>query len=548
MVDSATLAYKYNGKLNDLRDGVIKSCEKMSLSIKDELIKEDEFRLIVSQKINILSTNWPVKFEITAERIGPSFTLIIKGDSIMGSITQSSNNSAKANELLTLIKIYASNETFFNEKIVEKNKETEDIDVKVVEFKICHKCQYKLPLMANYCRICGKDQSKIAKETDLNINIISNEKIKILNNEKENKKDPDESNIKLKEKEINKNESAQLNIQLQKAREDLELKIKEKEIYQKKIEQEQSEEIDRINESHQRVLVEQKKASEAQEIERQAHINKLELEKSEAIKDKEAESKKLTIEKEAASAEIARINAEKIRIENEKNEAYRKSLREKEEASAEIARINAENIRIENEKNEVSIKSMHEKEAASAEISRIIGEKTKLENEKKEYEKKYEKSQANIRKTYIAIFFILGIVGFAFYKFSLKNGGEISTRTSTPLNDKVKEVFIATADNTETSGTKENHKQNVKEENSFAPSFNCAKASTEVERLICGDRELSSLDVELNQLYQKVIESGKDAEGLKISQVEWRKSVRNKCEDKDCLVTAYKQRNSDLSN
>jgi uncharacterized protein YecT (DUF1311 family)/ribosomal protein L40E len=548
MVDSATLAYKYNGKLNDLRDGVIKSCEKMALSIKDELIKEDEFRLIASQKINIISTNWPVKFEITAERIGQSFTLIIKGDSIMGSITQSSNNSAKANELLTLIKIYASNETLLNEKIVEKNKETEDIDVKEIEFKICHKCQYMLPLMANYCRICGKDQSKLAKETDLNINVISYEKIKLINNEKEDKKDIDDSNIKLKEKEINENESAQLNIQLQKAREDLELKIKEKEIYQKKIEQEQSEEIDRINESHQRVLVEQKIASESQEIERQAHINKLELEKSEAIKDKEAESKRLTIEMETASAEIARINAANIKIENEKNEAYRKSLQEKETASAEIARINAENIRIENEKNEVSIKSLQEKEAASAEISRIIGEKTKLENEKIEYAKKYEKSQANIKKTYIAIFFILMIAGFAFYKLIFKNGAEISTRTSTPLNDKAKEVVTPAAANAETSGITETHKPIVKEESSFAPSFNCSKASTEVESLICGDRELSSLDVELNQLYKKAIESGKDVEGLKISQVEWRKSIRNKCEDKDCLVTAYKQRNSDLSN
>ena len=36
-----------------------------------------------------------------------------------------------------------------------------------------------------------------------------------------------------------------------------------------------------------------------------------------------------------------------------------------------------------------------------------------------------------------------------------------------------------------------------------APSFDCAKATTEVEKLICSDDELAKLDVEMNKWYKK---------------------------------------------
>ena len=35
------------------------------------------------------------------------------------------------------------------------------------------------------------------------------------------------------------------------------------------------------------------------------------------------------------------------------------------------------------------------------------------------------------------------------------------------------------------------------------PSFDCAKATTEVEKLICSDDELAKLDVEMNKWYRK---------------------------------------------
>ena len=111
MVDVATLSYQFNGKLVDLRNGVIKSCIQMSVVIKDEVNYPDKFTIKASQKTNWLSTNWPIKIVITAERIGRFYVLLIRGDSSMGSLTQSSNNSAKVNELLNLIKVYAPSQS-----------------------------------------------------------------------------------------------------------------------------------------------------------------------------------------------------------------------------------------------------------------------------------------------------------------------------------------------------------------------------------------------------------------------------------------------------
>jgi len=109
MVDASNLAYCHGGDREKLLNGVKRACQKMSLVIKEERILDKGFSITASQKINWLSTNWPMKFVIDAELIEESYTLFISGASAMGSITQSSNNHAKAQELLSLIQAYAPN-------------------------------------------------------------------------------------------------------------------------------------------------------------------------------------------------------------------------------------------------------------------------------------------------------------------------------------------------------------------------------------------------------------------------------------------------------
>jgi uncharacterized protein len=62
------------------------------------------------------------------------------------------------------------------------------------------------------------------------------------------------------------------------------------------------------------------------------------------------------------------------------------------------------------------------------------------------------------------------------------------------------------------------------------PSFNCSKATHEIEQLICNDDELAALDVSLNELYKAVMKNTPTAaqKRLKSEQIGWSKG-RNDC-------------------
>lgn len=82
---------------------------------------------------------------------------------------------------------------------------------------------------------------------------------------------------------------------------------------------------------------------------------------------------------------------------------------------------------------------------------------------------------------------------------------------------------------------------------SFAPSFDCAKANTGPERLICSNSELSQLDVNLSQAYLKAKDKTDDKKSLKAEQLNWMKTVRNACSDADCLKNEMSKRISELT-
>lgn len=77
---------------------------------------------------------------------------------------------------------------------------------------------------------------------------------------------------------------------------------------------------------------------------------------------------------------------------------------------------------------------------------------------------------------------------------------------------------------------------------SQAAGFNCAKASTAVEKAICADPELSRLDDQLTANYKKAMAGTPDGGALTFDQHAWLKSVRNRCTDSECLVTVYQER------
>ena len=76
---------------------------------------------------------------------------------------------------------------------------------------------------------------------------------------------------------------------------------------------------------------------------------------------------------------------------------------------------------------------------------------------------------------------------------------------------------------------------------SCAASFDCAKAASNTEKLICSNPELSKLDEQLGASYKKALENSEDKDATKKTQVEWLKQQRA-CKDTDCLKQAYQTR------
>lgn len=75
----------------------------------------------------------------------------------------------------------------------------------------------------------------------------------------------------------------------------------------------------------------------------------------------------------------------------------------------------------------------------------------------------------------------------------------------------------------------------------FSASFDCAKAASPTEKLICSNGSISKLDEQLASAYKQALESSTDKDAVKKAQIEWLKQQRT-CIDADCLIQAYRTR------
>ena len=78
-----------------------------------------------------------------------------------------------------------------------------------------------------------------------------------------------------------------------------------------------------------------------------------------------------------------------------------------------------------------------------------------------------------------------------------------------------------------------------------AATFDCNKASTFAEKVVCSDSRLSTMDDELGRLYKGALASTPNNETLKSDQKAWL-SLRDQCQDSDCITKAYADRISAL--
>ncbi len=78
---------------------------------------------------------------------------------------------------------------------------------------------------------------------------------------------------------------------------------------------------------------------------------------------------------------------------------------------------------------------------------------------------------------------------------------------------------------------------------SMAASFDCSKAASPAEKLICASPALSTLDEDLAQLYkQRLAASPADGKQLRAEQRRWLQQHRDRCGTAECLSTAMAER------
>ncbi|WKV83991.1 hypothetical protein LJJ44_23490 [Pseudomonas sp. B24_DOA] len=74
-------------------------------------------------------------------------------------------------------------------------------------------------------------------------------------------------------------------------------------------------------------------------------------------------------------------------------------------------------------------------------------------------------------------------------------------------------------------------------------SFDCGKASTDVEKKICNSPSLSIMDEKLSEFFKPL----KIRRAFQIIESDWLESERNSCESVECLEDAYAQQIQFLS-
>ncbi len=81
---------------------------------------------------------------------------------------------------------------------------------------------------------------------------------------------------------------------------------------------------------------------------------------------------------------------------------------------------------------------------------------------------------------------------------------------------------------------------------SIKPSFDCSKASSRVEKMICSDPRLSSADEKLAETYRKAMAVSANRDALKADQIGWIRTERNVCSDATSLLDVYQAREKQL--
>jgi len=121
-------------------------------------------------------------------------------------------------------------------------------------------------------------------------------------------------------------------------------------------------------------------------------------------------------------------------------------------------------------------------------------------------------------------------------------------------DSKVKKIKSATTSakaeeiqNTPAAGQAQTTDKQQSTDQTITPSFNCAKASSNAEKMICSNKELADADVELAEAYKTALSNSSDKATLKQEQRNWIKNDRDTATDASAMLYAYQVRIKQLS-
>lgn len=154
------------------------------------------------------------------------------------------------------------------------------------------------------------------------------------------------------------------------------------------------------------------------------------------------------------------------------------------------------------------------------------------------YSSTFSESSDKETQHYIEVKGILPIANYAKSVFSMYGFTDREKQASPeahidPPTTDTQEVI---SDN-ESQGTQPTEQQMI-----FATSYDCSKATTNVELMICHNDSLADTDIQLSKIYKKALSITKEKEQLRKEQEYWRINHRDKCTDNDCILNSYSDR------
>lgn len=105
MSETAIESFRTQGIISTVINATQKAAERMKLKVTHHEGSDEEVRIVYKEKLSLLSTNWPLTYEVIITQVNPSEVAVsVFAESSMTSITQSVNNHMKARQLLDLIR------------------------------------------------------------------------------------------------------------------------------------------------------------------------------------------------------------------------------------------------------------------------------------------------------------------------------------------------------------------------------------------------------------------------------------------------------------